>query len=290
MKCLVSGSTGLVGSSLVPYLQGQGHEVKRFVHKTPTSADEVTLESLQPVDAVVHLAGESIMGRWNAEKKEAIRKSRIEGTRAFVSALSKLSTPPKVFVCASAIGFYGDRGNEWLTEESAPGHGFLPEVCQQWEAAASEISSSGTRAAMTRFGMILSSKGGALKQMLTPFKMGVGGKVGSGDQYFSWIAIDDTVRAIHHIIINESLQGPVNLVTPTPVTNADFTQILAKVLVRPAIFPMPKPAAKLVFGEMADELLLASARVSPAKLLQSGYPYLYPELEGAFRHLLNQSA
>jgi uncharacterized protein (TIGR01777 family) len=288
MRCLISGSTGLVGSSLVSYLQSQGYEIRRLARKTPTSADEVTLESLPPVDAVVHLAGESIIGRWNAEKKEAIKKSRIDGTRALVNALSKLSTPPKVLVCASAIGFYGDRGNEWLTEESAPGDGFLPEVCQQWEGAASEISAAGTRAAMTRFGIILSAKGGALKQMLTPFKMGVGGKIGSGDQYYSWIAIDDAVRAIHHILINESLQGPVNLVTPTPVTNAEFTQILGKVLKRPTIFPMPKPAAKLAFGEMAEALLLASARVSPAKLLQSAYPYQYPELEGAFWHLLNQ--
>ncbi|HSE41859.1 MAG TPA: TIGR01777 family oxidoreductase [Acidobacteriota bacterium] len=289
MRCLVSGSTGLIGSSLVPYFQRQGHEIKRLVRRASTSPDEATLESLsQPIDAVVHLAGESIIGRWNAEKKDAIRKSRIEGTRALVNALSKLSTPPRVLVSASAIGFYGNRGSEWLTEESPPGNGFLPEVCQEWERAASEISATGTRSAMTRFGIILSSKGGALKQMLTPFKIGVGGKIGSGNQYFSWISIDDAVRAIYHIVMTESLQGPVNLVTPTPVTNAEFTRILAKVLKRPAIFPMPKAAAKVAFGEMADELLLASARVSPAKLLQSGYPYQYPELEGTFRHLLDQ--
>ncbi len=294
MKCLVSGSTGLIGSSLVPHLQKTGHDVKRLVRKIASSQDEISWDpetsvdasKLEGFDAVIHLAGESIIGRWNEEKKAAIRNSRVQGTLTLVNALSLLKTPPRIFISASAIGYYGDRGNEWLPEESTPGTGFLPEVCQQWEQSAASIGEKGTRVAFCRFGIVLSSQGGALKQMLTPFKIGVGGKVGSGNQYYSWISIDDVVEGIHHVLLNDSIQGPVNFVTPNPVTNSEFTRILAKVLKRPAIFPMPTFAAKKAFGEMADALLLASARVDPAKLLSSKYPYQYPELEGAFRQAL----
>jgi uncharacterized protein len=294
MRVLVSGSTGLIGSALIPSLEAEGHIVKRLVRKEPTSDSEIFWNSaakndsskLEGFDGVVHLAGESIIGRWNAEKKAKIRSSRIEGTSSLVDALTSTSSCPKVFVCASAIGYYGDRGNELLKEDSAPGTGFLPEVCQQWEAAAAAAASRGIRVANTRFGIVLSDKGGALKQMLTPFKLGLGGKVGSGHQYYSWIAIDDVVGAINHVLQNETLVGPVNFVSPNPLRNEEFTRILAKVLHRPAIFPMPAFAAKKVFGEMADALLLASAKVEPSKLLESHYPFRYPELEGALRNIL----
>lgn len=294
MKVLVSGSTGLVGSALVPALEAEGHKVKRLVRKEPTSETEILWNpaiktdssKLDGFDGVVHLAGESIIGRWNAEKKAKIRSSRIEGTKSLVEAVSSVPNPPKIFVCASAIGYYGDRGNELLREDSAPGTGFLPEVCQGWESAASDATSKGIRVVNTRFGIVLSDKGGALKQMLTPFKLGLGGKVGSGHQYFSWIAIDDVVSAMNYVLQNETISGPVNFVTPTPVTNEEFTRILAKVLCRPAIFPIPAFAARKVFGEMADALLLASAKVEPSKLLESHYPFRYPELEGALRNIL----
>ena len=294
MKCLVSGSTGLVGTRLVSHLTKTGNNVYRLVRKPSSSENEIYWQpetgidasKLEGFDAVIHLAGESIFGRWTAAKKEAILSSRIKGTRALADALGSLTNPPKVMVCASAIGYYGDRGNELLREESHIGTGFLPEVCQKWEQAAASLAEKGPRVVSTRFGIVLSSEGGALKQMLTPFKLGVGGKIGSGNQYYSWISIDDVVNGIHHVLFNDSIQGPVNFVTPTPVTNAEFTRLLAKALNRPAIFPVPKAAAKLAFGEMADELLLASANVEPSKLLESNYPYQYPELEGAFRHQL----
>jgi uncharacterized protein (TIGR01777 family) len=296
MKCLVSGSTGLVGTALVSHLKKTGHSVHRLVRKPASSADEIYWQpetgidqsKLEGFEAVIHLAGESIMGRWTAGKKEAIRKSRIDGTRILSDALGALKTPLRVMVCASAIGYYGDRGNELLREDSPAGTGFLSEVCQAWEQAAASLAEKGPRVCSTRFGIILSNHGGALKQMLTPFKLGVGGKIGSGNQYYSWISLDDVAQAIHHVLMNESIQGPVNFVSPNPVTNAEFTRILAKVLNRPAIFPVPTPAAKLAFGEMADALLLASARVEPSKLLASNYPYQYPELEGAFRHALKR--
>jgi uncharacterized protein (TIGR01777 family) len=294
MKLLVSGSTGLVGSALVPALEAEGHKVKRLVRKEPTSESEIfwnpttktDSSKLDGFDGVIHLAGESIIGRWNAEKKAKIRSSRIEGTKSLVDAAVSVSSPPKVFMCASAIGYYGDRGNELLREDSAPGIGFLPEVCQEWESAAAAATSKGIRVVNTRFGIVLSDKGGAVKQMLTPFKLGLGGKVGSGHQYYSWIAIDDVVAAINYVLQNETISGPVNFVSPNPVKNEEFTRILAKVLFRPAIFPMPAFAAKKVFGEMADALLLASAKVEPSKLLESHYPFRYPELEGALRNIL----
>jgi uncharacterized protein len=293
MRVLVSGSTGLIGSALIPALEAEGHTVKRLVRKEPTSEDEIfwnptakDSSKFDGFDGVVHLAGESIIGRWNAEKKARIRSSRIEGTKSLVNAVTSVSNQPKVFVCASAIGYYGDRGNELLKEDSAPGTGFLPEVCQEWESAAADAANKGIRVVNTRFGIVLSNKGGALKQMLTPFKLGLGGKVGSGRQYYSWIAIDDVVTAINHVLQNETLVGPVNFVSPNPLRNEEFTRILAKVLYRPAIFPMPAFAAKKAFGEMADALLLASAKVEPSKLLESHYPFHYPELEGALRNIL----
>lgn len=296
MNILVSGSTGLIGSALVSSLDKEGHTVKRLVRKQTTSENEIFWDpgskmdssKLEGFDAVVHLAGESITGRWNEEKKAKIRNSRVEGTKSLAQGLASTSNPPKVFVCASAIGYYGDRGNELLKEDSPPGNSFLAEACREWEAAAAPASDKGIRVVNTRFGIVLSDKGGAIKQMLTPFKMGLGGKVGSGKQFYSWIAIDDVVATIKHALQNETLQGPVNVVSPNPVTNEEFTRILAKVLCRPALFPMPTFVVKKVFGEMADALLLASAKVEPAKLLESHYPFRYPELEGALHNILDQ--
>ena len=297
MHIAVSGSSGLVGSALVPFLTEGGHRVTRLVRR-PAGGDDVAwdiaqgvkdLPRLEGVDAVVHLAGENIAaGRWTAARKETIRRSRVEGTRRLCESLARLSRRPKVLVSASAVGFYGNRGEEMLREDSAPGSDFLAQVCREWEAATEPASRAGIRVVQLRFGMILSPAGGALKKMLLPFKLGAGGRIGSGTQYVSWIGIDDVAGVIHHAIVTESLQGPVNAVTPTPVTNAEYTRTLARVLSRPAVVPMPAFAARLAFGELADALLLASQRVIPTRLQASGYKFRYPELEGALRHLLGR--
>jgi uncharacterized protein (TIGR01777 family) len=244
---------------------------------------------LEGLDAVVHLAGENIAaGRWTTERKAEIRRSRVEGARRLCEALARLAQPPKVLVSASAIGFYGDRGAEALTEESPGGTGFLSDVCREWEAATEPASRAGIRVVPLRFGMILTPAGGALRKMLLPFKLGLGGRVGNGDQFMSWISIDDAVGAIHHCIRTETLRGAVNAVAPTPATNAEFTRALARVLRRPALIPVPQFAVRLAFGEMADALLLASAQVIPARLQESGYEFRFPDLEGALRHLLGR--
>lgn len=295
MNILVTGATGLVGSYLVPRLEAEGHRVRKLVRKEPAAENEffwnpeetIDMASLRDLDAVIHLAGESISeGRWTPEKKARIRESRVRGTSLLAESLAELTDPPKVLICASAMGYYGDRGAEILTEGASPGTGFLPEVCQQWEAAAEPAKQKGIRVVHLRFGLILSSKGGALKKMLPPFKMGVGGKVGSGNQYYSWIAIDDVAGAIDHALKNESVQGPTNTASPNPVTNRDFTKAVGKVLHRPTLFAMPSTAARIAFGEMADALLLSSTRVHPEKLLATNYVFRYPELEGALRHVI----
>ncbi len=298
MHIAVSGSSGLVGSALLPFLTTGGHRITRLVRR-PAGGDDIAwdvargvqdLSRLEGVDAVVHLAGENIAaGRWTAARKEEIRRSRVEGTRRLSESLARLSRRPKVLVSASAIGFYGNRGDEILKEDSAPGSDFLAQVCRDWEAATDPASRAGIRVVHLRSGMILSPAGGALKKMLLPFKMGAGGRIGSGAQFMSWIAIDDTIGAIHHAIVTESLQGPVNGVAPTPVSNAEFTRTLGRVLSRPAIAPMPAFAARLAFGEMADALLLASQRVMPTRLQATGYQFRHAELEGALRHLLGRS-
>jgi TIGR01777 family protein len=295
MKILISGSSGLVGSTLTFNLMAEGHQVHRLVR---SSKEEGILwnpkepiadrKALEDFDAVVHLAGESISeGRWNERKKKEIRESRTEGTRHLADALVTLNSPPKVFVCASASGFYGDRGAEILTEESPAGEGFLPDVCKEWEAAAQLASSKGIRVMNLRSGIILGPNGGALKKMLPPFKMGVGGKIGSGEQYWSWIDLDDIVGIIEYALNTDSLQGPVNVSSPAPVTAKDFTDTLARVLKRPAIFPIPDFAARAAFGEMADALLLCSFRMHPAKLIAGGYTFAYPDLESSLRHQLS---
>jgi uncharacterized protein (TIGR01777 family) len=297
MQIAVSGSSGLVGSALLPFLTAGGDRVTRLVRKD-AGVGEIPwdpaggvrdLSHLEGVDAVVHLAGENIAaGRWTAARKEKIRRSRVEGTRRLSESLARLSRRPKVLVSASAVGFYGDRGDEILKEDSAPGTDFLAQVCREWEAATEPASRAGIRVVQLRFGMILSPAGGALKKMLLPFKLGAGGRIGSGTQYVGWIGIDDVAGVIHHAIVTESLQGPVNAVAPTPVTNAEYTRTLARVLSRPAVAPMPAFAARLAFGELADALLLASQRVIPTRLQASGYKFRYPELEGALRHLLGR--
>ena len=234
----------------------------------------------------MHLAGETIVGRWTNAKKRAIRDSRILGTRHLSEALAKAPQPPRVFVCASAIGYYGNRGDEVLTENSAPGEGFLPQVCREWEAVAKPATDAGIRTAHTRFGIVLSRSGGALAKMLAPFKLGIGGNMGSGRQWWGWIALQDVVGAIEHILNTDSCRGPVNVVAPNPVTNAEFTKILASVLSRPAIFPLPAFVARLALGQMADELLLASERVAPAKLAATGYAFQQPDLRAALQSVL----
>jgi hypothetical protein len=239
-------------------------------------------------DTVIHLAGESIVGRWTEAKKRRIRESRVQGTRNLAEALAAARQRPQLLISASAIGFYGDRGEETLREDSSSGEGFLPEVCQEWEDATEPAAKAGIRTVQMRFGLVLSRSGGALQKMLPPFRMGVGGNMGNGRQWWSWIDIDDLVGAVEHVIKTETLRGPVNLVGPSPVTNAEFTKTLASVLSRPAVFPMPAFAARLVFGQMGDELLLASQRVQPAKLAASGYVFQKPDLRRALEEILKK--
>jgi uncharacterized protein len=292
-RILISGASGLIGSALVSALESHGHEVTRLVRRPTGNGNEFQWDPMHEVspvlvsgfDIVIHLSGESVAGRWRAEKKRRIRESRVVSTRNLSRALAKAERPPHTFLCASAIGYYGNRSDEVLTEESAPGSGFLPEVCREWEAA-THVGSPGTRTMNLRFGIVLSRHGGALKEMLLPFRLGLGGKIGNGRQWYSWIHIDDAVGAILHILATPSFIGPVNMTAPNPLTNAEFTGALASALKRPAIFTVPTFAAKLAFGEFAEEGLLASARVIPNKLGDSGFEFRYPELRAALAHLL----
>ena len=285
MIITVTGSHGLVGSALIPALEAAGHTVRRLSLR----GQPVNPAVLEHVDAIVHLAGEPIaVERWTPLQKSKIRDSRVEGTRALCDAVARTETPPKVLVCASAIGYYGDRGEERLREESAPGAGFLSEVGVAWEAAAEPARRKGLRVVSLRFGIILARQGGALAKILTPFRLGLGGRLGSGKQWFSWVTLEDVVGAIQFALATESLCGPVNVVAPQPVTNAEFTQVLGRVLQRPVALPVPAFALRLLLGEMADALLLASTRVEPAALIAAGYRFRHPELEPALRALLGQ--
>ena len=289
MRIAVTGSTGLIGSALVPWLTNGGHEVIRMRRPADWDPDAGTVHSsvLNGVSAVVHLAGENIAaGRWTASRKTRIRDSRIKGTTLIAETLGKLEKPPQVLVSASAIGYYGDRGREVLPEDSSPGNGFLVDVCRQWEGATDAATRKGIRVVYLRTGIVLSEKGGALQKMLLPFKFGLGGKVGSGNQFWSWISLDDVCSAIVHCIQANGLHGAVNTVSPSPVTNLEFTKVLGRVLYRPTIFPVPSFAARLVFGEMADALLLASAQVEPAKLLASRFLFRHKDLEAALKAVL----
>lgn len=295
MKVAVTGSSGLIGSSLVSFLSKKDVTVSRILRENPED-NEISWKPeggdwdsafAGGIDGIVHLAGENIAsGRWTNAKKDEIRNSRIEGTKKLCEHILKLPTPPSVFVCASAIGYYGDRGMEFLNEGSPRGSGFLPDVCLGWEEAAETISKAGIRVVNVRFGIVLSKDGGALAKMLTPFKMGMGGKIGSGTQYMSWVAIDDVTGAIYHTLVTDSLKGAVNVTAPNPVTNKEFTNTLGKVLNRPTVMPMPAFAARLAFGEMANDLLLASTKVAPKRLSDSGYEFQYPELKNALKHVL----
>ncbi len=296
MKVLVTGGTGLVGAALCPFLTTGGHEVYRLTRSTPSEANDIPWNPdrgelpkarLEGLDAVVHLAGENIAGaRWNANVKDRIRNSRVQGTKLLCESLTQLQRPPKTLISASAIGFYGDRGADLLNESASAGTGFLADLCQDWEAATEPARAKGIRVVNLRIGFVLSPQGGGLAKMLLPFKLGGGGVMGSGRQYWSWITLDDVVGSIHHCLMNEKLSGAVNATAPSPVTNREFTKTLGKVLGRPTVLPMPAFAARMAIGEMANELLLASARVMPNRLSESGYQFRYPTLEGALRHLL----
>ncbi len=293
-RVLVSGVSGPIGAALLPYLESQGARIVRLVRSPARGTDQISWDPLRPLapaavsgfEAVIHLAGESVAGRWTEAKKKAILESRVQGTRHLAEALAQTQSRPRVLICASAIGYYGNRGNEMLTEASPTGEGFLPEVTREWEAASHIAADAGIRTVNLRFGMVLSPKGGALARMLTPFKLGLGGRIGSGQQWLSWIHVDDIGGVVHHVLQTDSLSGPVNLVAPNPVRNADFTRELASALRRPAFFHVPAFAACLAFGQMADELLLSSERVEPAKLRDSGYAFRFAELRLALEDLV----
>lgn len=298
MRILISGSHGLVGKALIKSLESDGHEIFRLVRNAPRDDSEIewspdrysiALARLEGFDAAVHLAGESIAeGRWTDEKKKRILESRKRGTQLLSDALANLTTPPKTLISASAIGYYGNRGDELLTEQSAPGDDFLADVCLEWEKATSHAKAKGVRTVNARFGIILDQEGGALAKMLPPFRMGVGGRVGSGKQWMSWIALDDVIGGIRFALASDSLNGPVNFVAPNPVTNAEFTKALGHALSRPTIFPIPAFGLRLVFGEMADALLLSSQRVEPEQLKAGGYEFKYSQLDLALRDVLQK--
>ena len=293
-RILVSGVSGPIGAALVPSLMARGYQITRLVRGPASANGQISWDPLKPLapesvsgfEAVIHLAGESIVGRWTEGKKKRIRESRVEGTRNLAEALARTKNRPRVLITGSAIGYYGDRGDEVLREESPSGQGFLPEVCRQWEAATQPAAQAWIRTVHMRTGLVLSREGGALQKMLLPFRLGLGGNMGSGRQWWSWIDVQDWVGALHHILKTELLQGPVNVVAPRPVTNAEFTKTLAAVLSRPAIFPVPAMVARLAFGQMADELLLASQRVEATKLVASGYPFQYSDLSKSLQAIL----
>jgi uncharacterized protein (TIGR01777 family) len=298
VKVLITGSTGLVGSALAMSLTEGGHTVRRLVRKAAglapeefswnPSAAKLDSGALKAIDAVVHLAGENIAaGRWTRARKQLIRESRITGTKLLAEAMARMPDPPPVLISASGINYYGSRGEELISEDTPPGEGFLASLCQEWEAATGPAAERGVRVVLLRTGIVLSAKGGALPKMLLPFKLGLGGRIGSGRQYMSWITIDDLVGVIKFAAENSSIQGPVNAVAPGAVTNSEFTRTLARVVSRPVVLPLPAFAVRLAMGEMSDELLLFSARVEPARLLATGYQFRHRRLEEALREILS---
>ena len=296
MRILVSGASGFIGSALVPNLRAQNHEVIPLHRRTIGSVappwwdparGTIDLGPNARFDTIIHLAGENIVGRWTQQKKERLYKSRVDATKLLVDAVRTLPAKPASFICASAIGFYGICGTEWVDESSSSGTGFLADICRAWEQMASSLSDVGVRVVFLRFGVVFGTRGGALKKMLPVFRFGLGGRLGGGSQYWSWIAVDDVVTAITFVLNDSTIAGPVNFTAPQPATNAEFTSTLARVLRRPAVFPVPKIALRLAFGrEMADETFLASVRVRPRVLQQHGYQFGFPDLEPALRHLL----
>ena len=299
MKVAITGASGLVGRALVPFLTTGGHAVVRLVRRAPTAEDEARWDpdageidgaALEGVDAVVNLSGENIAGgRWTDGRKALLRSSRVGPTRLLAETLAGLKKKPKVLVSASAIGYYGNRGDEWVTEESAPADDFLGRLSVEWEQATEPAAKAGIRVVYLRTGLVLSPAGGALGKMLLPFKAGLGGVIGPGTQYMSWIALDDLLGAIHHALDHGELAGGLNAVAPEPVTNAVFTKTLGRVLGRPTIAPAPAFALRLAFGEMAEATLLSSTRVKPERLLATGYRFRFPQLEAALRHVLGRT-
>ena len=297
MKVVVTGSSGMIGGALVPALKAAGHDVTRLVRRAP-SAGEIewdpekgTLDpkALDGVQAAINLAGANIATRWTDRAKREIRASRVGGTKLLAETLARASPKPDVLLSISAVGYYGDRGDEVLNESSGPGTGFLPSLSQDWEAAADAARAAGIRVVHPRLGIVLSRHGGALAKLLPPFKLGVGGKLGPGTQWMSWIALDDVLGALLHLLQTAAVSGPVNLVAPRAVRNSEFTQVLAHVLSRPALFTVPAPALYLVYGrEMPKEALLASTRAIPQRLDESGYAFKYPALETALRKVLER--
>lgn len=301
MKIIVSGSSGLVGTALIESLRSEGNSISRLVRSGSAGTADATskmvrwepptgsidLAALEGADAVVHLAGASVAGgRWTPARKQVLRRSRVDATRHLVAGLSQLKEKPRVLISASAIGYYGDRGDEALTEVSAPGNDFLAQLCRDWEAEAAKAEREGIRTVMLRFGIILAAHGGALQKMLPPFRLGVGGRLGNGRQWMSWITLDDVVALIRHAMESDLPRGPVNAVSPNAVTNAEFTSVLAGLLHRAALLPAPRFALKIALGEMA-EALLASQRVTPAKLTSAGYSFRHPQLKEALESVID---
>jgi uncharacterized protein (TIGR01777 family) len=296
MKVLITGASGLIGTALQKSFAEKGYMMLLAGRGEPKTANEIQwdvekgfaendLERIEGLDAVIHLAGENISAlRWTEEKKKAIRDSRVYGTHTIVETISTLKEKPKVFISASAIGFYGDRADEQLTETSRPGDTFLASVCKEWETESRRAEDSGVRTVLLRNGIVLSKDGGALATMLTPFKFGVGGVVGRGQQWMSWVSLDDVVRIVNYAFENEHLRGAVNVVSPHPVTNEEFTKTLGEVLYRPTILPLPEFAVNLVFGEMGDALLIDSTRTIPKRLEEAGFEFRFPNLKSALEN------
>lgn len=299
MRIGVSGASGLIGRALVPSLKEKGHEVVRLVRRKPSGADQIAWQpnkgvldpsALEGLDALVHLSGENLAdGRWTDQKKRAIYQSRVKSTKLLADVLCQLKRPPRTWLCASAVGFYGDRGDEKLTEESLPRHDFLADVCSAWEKATEPAVANGVRVVNLRFGPVLTTQGGLLQKLLGPFRAGFGGPVGGGRQYISWVALEDTVSVIQHCLATQNLSGPVNVVSPNPVTNETFAKTLGAVLNRPTFARVPGFVVRMMMGrEFADSLVLASQRALPVKLKVTGYEFLYPELAPTLRHLLGK--
>lgn len=297
LNILISGASGVIGSALVPFLLTGGHTVKRLVRKPPQNPEEeifwdparchIDSEKLTGTDVVIHLAGEHIGGgRWTPDRKRTIIESRTKGTSTLAKAIAAMENPPQIFLSASAIGYYGDCGDKVITEKDAPGDLFISEICKKWEASAEAAVNKGIRTVFMRIGVVPSPQGGALKELLLPFKMGLGGKIGNGRQYMSWVSIDDVLYAIHHAMFNEKVSGPVNFVSPTPVTNESFIKALGSAVNRPTVLPIPEYAIDKIWGEMGREVLLAGARVIPEKLIKSGYEFKFPDLEKNIKHML----
>jgi uncharacterized protein (TIGR01777 family) len=292
----MSGASGLIGSALVPALESSGYEVTRLVRGTPRAAGQIAWQPtrgldpqlLSGFDAVILLAGESIVGRWTEAKKKRILESRVGATRTLAEALARAPERPRVLLCASAVGYYGNRGDELLHEESSPGDQFASRLSLHWEKASQPAADAGIRTVPLRFGAVLSPQGGALGQMLTPFKLGLGGKMGSGRQWLSWIAVQDVIGAMQWILHHDCCSGPFNVVAPNPVTNEEFATTLASVLSRPAFFSLPGFAVRWAFGEMGKEILLGSQRAEPRKLAASGYVFQQPQLRPALEAILRR--